>query len=213
MSLKWFRSKIKPIEEITSTIEKKELEVDDSPNLSLKVKRSVSPNKVKIANEELDLLNVERNILSFALTHLYESEAEGKISEDQRNALVEKYSSAMRDIEKNIEETRLIVDLYRFESTQSELLKDFYDRFQEINSKAEDLRTQLGMREREEKVKPAKSTVKQKKRSTRPKSKSLQKKIGREVKPKKRDAEQKIEAIQEEVIKVLERLQQMETEA
>ncbi len=213
MSLKWFRSKIKPIEEINSTIEKKELEVDDSPNLSLKVKRSVSPNKVKIANEELDLLNVERNILSFALTHLYESEAEGKISEDQRNTLVEKYSSAMRDIEKDIEETRLIVDLYRFESTQAELLKDFYDRFQEIDSKAEDLRTQLGMREREEKVKPTKSTVKQKKRSTRPKSKSLRKKIEHEVKPKKRDAEQKIEAIQEEVIKVLERLQQMETEA
>ena len=211
MSLNWFRSKIKPIEEIT-TIEKKELEIDDSPNLSLKIKRSVSPNKVKIANEELNLLNVERNILSFALTHLYESEAEGKISEDQRNALVEKYSSIMRDIEKNIEETRLIVDLYKFESTQTELLKDFYDRFQEIDSKAEDLRTQLGIKEREEKVKPAKSTV-MKKRSTKPKSKSLQKKIEREIKPKKKDAEQKIEAIQEEVIKVLEKLQQMETEA
>jgi hypothetical protein len=212
LSLKWFRSKIKPIEEINTTIEKKELEVDDSPNLSLNVKRSVSSNKVKTANEKLNLLNVERNILSFALTHLYESEAEGKISEDQRNALVEKYSSTMRDIEKNIEETRLIVDLYKFESTQAELLKDFYDRFQEIDSKAEDLRTQLGIGEREEKVKPPKSTVK-KKRSSKPKSKSLPKKIEREVKPKKKDAEQKIEAIQEEVIKVLEKLQQMETEA
>ena len=212
MSLKWFRSKIKPIEEITTTIEKKELGVDDSPNLSLKVKRSLSPNKVKIANEELNLLNVERNILSFALTHLYESEAEGKISEDQRNALVEKYSNIMRDIEKNIEETRLIVDLYKFESTQAELLKDFYDRFQEIDSKAEVLRTQLGIIEREEKVKPTKSTV-QKKKSTNSKSKFSPKKIEREVKPKKKYAEQKIEAIQEEVIKVLEKLQQMETEA
>ena len=211
MSLKWFRSKIKPIEEI-STIEKNKLDVDNSPNLSLKVKRSVSPNKVKIVNEELNLLNVERNILSFALTHLYESEAEGKISEDQRNALVEKYSNIMRDIEKNIEETRLIVDLYKFESTQAELLKDFYDRFQEIDSKAEDLRTQLRLREGKEKVKPAKSTV-QNKRSTKPKSKSLPKKIEGAEKPKERDAEQKIEAIQEEVIKVLEKLQQIETEA
>jgi len=210
--LKWFRSKIKPIEEITSTIEKKELEVDDSPNQSLKVKRSVSSNEVKVANEELNLLKVERNILSFALTHLYESEAEGKISEDQRNALVEKYSSTMRDIEKNIKKTRLVVDLYKFESTQAELLKDFYDRFQEIDSKAEDLRTQLGLREREERVKPAKSIV-QKKGSTKSKSKSSPKKIEREVKPKKKYAEQKIEAIQEEVIKVLEKLQQMETEA
>lgn len=211
MSLKWFRSRVKPIEEITSTLEK-ELEEDDSPNKSLKVKRSVSPNEVKIANEKLNLLYVERNILSFALTHLYESEAEGIISEDQRNTLVEKYSTTMRDIEKNIEKTRLIVDLYKFESTQAELLKNFYDRFQEIDGKVEDLRTQLGLRERKERAKPAKSKTRGRK-STKQKIKSSPKKIEREVKPKKKDAEQKIEAIQEEVIKVLEKLQQMETEA
>jgi len=212
VSLKWFQSKVKPLEEITNTTEKKEPEDDNIPNQSLKVKKSVSPNEFKIANEELNLLNVERNILSFALTHLYESEAEGKISEDQRNILVKKYSTTMRDIEKNIEKTRLVVDLYEFESTQAELLKNFYDRFQEIDTKVEDLRTQLGIRERKERVKPAKSKI-QEKKSTKSKNKSLPKIIKLEVKPKKKDAEQKIEAIQEEVIKVLEKLQQMETEA
>lgn len=212
MSLKWFRSKIKPIQEITDTTEEHEREEGDMTNLPLKIKRSVSTYEVKMKNEELNILNVERNIVSFALTHLYESEAEGKISEDQRNALVEKYSTMMRALEKNIEKTRLVVDLYEFESTQAELLENFYDRFQEINGKVEGYREQLGLKDKNEKVKPLKSKVREK-RSTKPKSKSLPKNLELVGKPKKKEAEQKIEAIQEEVIKVLERLQQMETEA
>ena len=212
MSLKWFRSKIKPIQEITDTTEEHEREEGDMTNLPLKIKRSVSTYEVKMKNEELNILNVERNIVSFALTHLYESEAEGKISEDQRNALVEKYSTMMRALEKNIEKTRLVVDLYEFESTQAELLENFYDRFQEINSKVEGYRKQLGLKDKNEKVKPLISKVREK-RSTKPKSKSLPKNLELVGKPKKKEAEQKIEAIQEEVIKVLERLQQMETEA
>ncbi len=211
MSLKWFRPKVKPTQEITNTHEENEREGGDMLNQSLKVKRSVSPYEVKIANEELNMLYVERNIVSFALTHLYESEAEGKISEDQRNTLVEKYSTTMKDIEKNIEKTRLIVDLYEFESTQAELLKNFYDKFQEIDIKVEDLRIQLGQREKKEKTKPLKSKV-QENNSSKPKSESLSKQIGLE-KLKRKDAEQKIEAIQEEIIKVLKELQQMETEA
>lgn len=212
MSLKWFRSKIKPIQEITDTTEEHEREEGDMTNLPLKIKRSVSTYEVKMKNEELNILNVERNIVSFALTHLYESEAEGKISEDQRNALVEKYSTMMRALEKNIEKTRLVVDLYEFESTQAELLENFYDRFQEINGKVEGYRKQLGLKDKNEKVKPLISKVREK-RSTKPKSKSLPKNLELVGKPKKKEAEQKIEAIQEEVIKVLERLQQMETEA
>lgn len=212
MSLKWFRSKIKPIQEITDTTEEHEREEGDMTNLPLKIKRSVSTYEVKMKNEELNILNVERNIVSFALTHLYESEAEGKISEDQRNALVEKYSTMMRALEKNIEKTRLVVDLYEFESTQAELLENFYDRFQEINGKVEGYREQLGLKDKNEKVKPLKSKVREK-RSTKPKSKSLPKNLELVGKPKKKEAEQKIEAIQEEVIEVLERLQQMETEA
>jgi len=212
VSLKWFRSEVKPTQEVTVMCEDMEQEGGDMPNQSLKVKRSVSTREVKIANEELNMLYVERNIVSFALTHLYESEAEGKISEYQRNILVEKYSSIMKGIEKNIEKTRLIVDLYEFESTRAELLKNFYDKFGEIEIKVEDLRTQLGLSDKKEKSKPLKSKV-QENSSPKPKSDSLPKQIELDEKPKKKDTEQKIEAIQEEILKVLEELQKMDTEA
>ena len=49
--------------------------------------RSVTRERVKEASEKLRILNLEREILSYAIRRLYEAHAEGRITEEERDRL------------------------------------------------------------------------------------------------------------------------------
>ena len=175
-----------------------------------KVKRSVSVDEATKARNELKLLNLEREITSYALTRLYEVEAEGKISEEERKPLLESYKRKMEDLEKQINNFQLLSGLHELEKAQEELVNTFYGKFGDINKKVDDLRTKLGIASKEAVIKSPKSQEEEKKEESKPASSKVR---HEEAKPKTTDAEERIEKIREEVLKVLERLEQIETEA
>jgi len=171
----------------------------------LKVDRSVTSADAKKAQDELRLLDLEREILSHGIRRLYEAQAEGKISEEERDRLAQGYKGRMLEIKETISRGESVVALHELETMQGDLIKLFNERFDEITEKIGNLRSTLEFKPVEEvpvpsPVPPSAPPEKAKRRARKPSA------------PKKTEAEKRIEEIRAEVEKVLERLGQIEVE-
>lgn len=186
--------------------------------LSLSPERTVSVEEAQEAKERLKMLDLEREILSFAIRRLYEAQAEGKITEEDRERIAERYKSRMMKVRDNISKSESVVALHELESMQEDLIKLFSERFDELGKKVEDLRTRLEIKaEKEEEAVtptielPSAEASETPERETEKEKKKVRKKPAPAPTPKT-DAEKRIEEIRAEVEKVLERLGQIEVE-
>ncbi len=179
-----------------------------------RVHRSISYDDAKEAGNELRTLSLEREILSSAIRRLYEAHAEGQISEKEREQLAEDYKARMMKVKKAVSEKEAVVALHELEVMQDDLTKLFNERFDKLNAKIDDLRSQIGL-EIQETFVPAQSLPQielepfEKAAEKKPRKRTSRK----PAKTRKTAAEEKIEKIQAEVEKVLNRLEQMEAEA
>lgn len=186
--------------------------------LSLSPERTVTMEEAQGAKERLKMLDLEREILSFAIRRLYEAQAEGKITEEDRERIAERYKSRMMKVRDNISKSESVVALHELESMQEDLIKLFSERFDDLGKKVEDLRTRLEIKaEKEEEAAaptielPSAEASEASERETEKEKKKARKKPAPAPTPKT-DAEKRIEEIRAEVEKVLERLGQIEVE-
>lgn len=184
--------------------------------LPFKVTKSVQLTDASHAKDELRILDLEREILSDAIRRLYEAHAEGKISEQERERLASSYKSRMMAVKDSMAKDETIVALHELEGMQEDLMTLFSERFGDLSSKVEELRSKIDVTavkeipvqmpkpqmpedletgEEEEKEKPKRK----KKTPAKPTPKS--------------EAEKRIEEIRSEVEKVLDKLGQMEIES
>jgi phage/plasmid-associated DNA primase len=196
------RSRKSPVvEDLEKTVEAKE------SWLPLKLQRTVTLEEAKKAKERLKMLELEREILSYAIRRLYEAQAEGRITEEERERLARRYKSRMVKVRDFISKSESIVALHELEAMQEDLIKLFSERFDELGKKVEELRARLEVKPVKEVSIPAPApkaaapTVKAKRVRRRPAA------------PRKTEAEKRIEEIRAEVEKVLERLGQIEVES
>ncbi|MEA2090593.1 MAG: hypothetical protein U9O89_07570 [Thermoproteota archaeon] len=193
----------------------KELKEIGSPKIleptALEIVRSVTAKQAKQAQEELRMLELEREILSDAIRRLYEAHAEGKITKREREMLARRYKSRMTKVRDAISKKESVAALHELESMQQDLIKLFDERFDELNRKIEQLRSRVEITPKKKLVapKPVQAFKRVKKRE---KQKEL-KKPPKPSPPAKTEAEKRIEKIRLEVEKVLQRLEQIETEA
>jgi hypothetical protein len=199
----------------------KQAEVEpELAGLPFKVTKSVQSTDAFHAKDELRILDLEREILSDAIRRLYEAHAEGKISEQERERLASSYKSRMMAVKESMAKDETIVALHELEGMQEDLMKLFSERFGELASKVEELRSKIDVR-------PVKEIKVQMPTPQTPAPKELEKtdeeeEEGREKPKKKRkppeepspktEAEKRIEEIRSEVEKVLDKLGQMEIE-
>jgi hypothetical protein len=190
--------------------------------------RTVTSDVVKGTMDKLRVLDLEREILSYAVRRLYEAHAEGKITEDEREGLMLKYKDDLRRIREEMGRGESIVALNEMERMQEEFVRLFSDRFEELNKRIKELRTVSGIAPPEpeeplavEELKEAKvaSPPRREREVSRPKAPSAKPEKGEAKKaeaeggePEKSDAEKKIAQIVSDVEKVLEKLGQMEAE-
>ena len=106
-----------------------------------KISKSVPAEDASNAKEELRTLDLEREILSDAIRRLYEAHAEGKITEEERERLAQTYKSRMMTVKDAISKDESVVALHELEGMQQDLMKLFSERFDELTSKIEELRT------------------------------------------------------------------------
>jgi len=176
------------------------LKPSPQPPIPASTGSTVSELELERAQNELKTLRIEMDIVSYALTKLFESEAQGKITEEERDRLLSKYKEDMRRLEKSIEEREMIVNLYKLESMQSSLLDMFHRRFDEISSRIEEVRSELGLKP---KAAPEISVEKTRKEGGEPQESST---------ASKTQVEEQIREIREKVMRELEKLEQIEVE-
>lgn len=229
------REKEKPPQEEPS----KQGKVKTKVSLPQTVQKSISTEVISEAKEKLRLLDVEREILSDAVRRLYEASAEGKITEAERDQLVQKYSMDLSRIKHGIEKGQTIVALDQLEKVRDELVKMFTEQFEEINKKIEDLRLKVGLLDQSTKeaiaseIKKELSLIdqlksqaelqeetKEEEKATEPRqvaerpAEARKKASKPKLSPEQEagEAEKKVEQILADVEQVLKRLSQMEVE-
>jgi hypothetical protein len=199
------------------------------------IKKTVTNDIMNEARDKLRLLDLEREILSYAVRRLYEASAEGKISEAERDRLALKYKMDLARINEDIERGESIVALNELERMQEDLVKLFSERFDEMNKKIDDLKLRSGLvtlppnetiiletmkKQPPEKEEPREESVVEDKAEDQkqPADKTVEPKTKKASKPKPPtepetgEAEKKVEEIVAEVEKVLKKLGQMEVE-
>jgi len=180
--------------------------------LPFKISKTVQSADASQAKDELRILDLEREILSDAIRRLYEAHAEGKITEEERERLAGTYKSRMMTVKESIAKDETIVALHELESMQEDLMKLFSERFGELTSKVEELRSKIEIKPvKEIKVQvlaPEEAEEIEEEEGEKPKKK---RKPPEKPSPKT-EAEKRIEEIRSEVEKVLDRLGQMEIE-
>ena len=207
---------------------KKPKKTAEDPNLDysgspFKISKSVQATTAVNAKDELRMLDLEREILSDAIRRLYEAQAEGKITEQEREKLAASYKARMMSIKESISKDETIVALHDLEGMQEDLMKLFSERFGELTSKVDELRTKIDIKPIKEipvKLPPQTSPMQMEKEDEEEEAEE----VGEEKQKKKRkppeerpvvktEAEKRIDTIRSEVEKVLDKLGQMEIDS
>ena len=171
-------------------------------------------NDAKKARDHLRIANIERDIIGGALTKIYEAETRGQLSESERNQLVQRYKADLKRVDSEIDDYKKIVDLSELESAKEDLLKSFQAKLLEIDQRINQIRPSL---QHNMISRPITETSTTSAPPTNPDSTEAQenqpsqKEKSAKEKPKNK-AEERIDAIREEVLKAMERLEQIETE-
>lgn len=196
----------------------------DYPSSPFKITKSVPSSTASTAKDELRMLDLEREILSDAIRRLYEAQAEGKITEHEREKLAGTYTARMTSIKESISKDESIVALHDLESMEEDLMKLFSERFTDLTSKVEELRTRIDVKPiREIPIKMPTPTPASQMEKVEADEEEAEESAGEEKKRKRRppeekpdaktEAEKRIESIRSEVEKVLDKLGQMEIES
>jgi hypothetical protein len=152
--------------------------------------------KVLTAKEDLVVLNVEKEIAEAIVTlvqkRLNNAETEGRVSEDFRVQLEQKYIADVMQLEKKIAQRGKVVQLYELEKTQTSLIQSFNEKLETLNKEILNIRSSLGIEQKDD----FKFTLSE---SHQPLSRQP------ESSPEM-EAEQKLETIQEDVLKLFDKL-------
>jgi hypothetical protein len=193
--------------------------------LPFKITKSVQTNDASHAKDELRILDLEREILSDALRRLYEANAEGKISEQERERLAGSYKSRMNAVKESMAKDETIVALHELEGMQEDLMKLFSERFGDLSTKVEELRSKIDVQPvKEIRVKMPKTPMLEEAETDEEEDEEDEEEEGEKKKPRRKrsapakpspksEAEKRIEEIRSEVEKVLDKLGQMEIES
>src|SRR2546428_12919606 len=176
------------------------------------IRKTITESDIAKARNRLRVANLERDIIGDALTKIYEAEAKGTINETEKNQMIQPYKSDLKRVDVEIDTYKKTVDLYELETAKEDLFKRFQETFLDIQARIEKIRPSLNLPNPPEakptepkppaaKTEPADSTTEEHPPpKERPREKARNK------------AEEKIETIREEVLKAMERLEQIETE-
>ena len=176
------------------------------------IRKTVTESDIAKARNKLRVANLERDIIGDALTKIYEAETKGTINEPEKNQMIQPYKNDLKRVDSEIDTYKKTVDLYELEAAKEDLFKRFQETFLDIQARIEKIRPSLNLPGSIEtkpvelkpippKTEPTELTDE----NAPPKEKPLRERA-------RNKAEEKIETIREEVLKAMERLEQIETE-
>ena len=176
------------------------------------MRKSVTNTDATKARDRLRLAGLERDILGDALTKIYEAETKGQISEAEKNQLLQRYKTDLKRVDGELETHKKVVDLYELESAKEDLLKSFHEKMLEIDLRIYQIRPRVNipasMEARTVQPTPPPPKIETEPTTLIPPNPNKERP---KEKPKNK-ADEKLETIREEVLKAMDRLEQIESE-
>jgi len=176
------------------------------------LKKTITGYDVSKARDRLRIAGLARDIISGALTTIYEAEAKGHLNETERNQLVQRYKVDLKRVDGELDTYKKVVDLHELESAKEDLLKSFHEKLMEIDVRINQIKPALTQLPPMEETQSLSTPTLPK---PEPGPNQAQTPQNRERNPRekpKNKAEERLDAIREEVLKAMERLEQIETE-
>lgn len=178
-------------------------------------KKTVTADELERSRKEMRTLLLERDLLSGALTKVYEAENDGQITRDEREMIAKRYSLQIRDLETKITDKELVVEVGELEGLRDELMTLFREKIQNIEGRLDQAKERLGASQPKpepaaapRKSTPAVAAV----AGGASQADDLEKAVERKS-PRRDDTEgeRRVKAIRDEVMDALERLEQIDS--
>src|SRR5437870_12603193 len=176
------------------------------------IRKTVTESDIAKARNKLRVANLERDIIGDALTKIYEAEAKGTINEPEKNQMIQPYKNDLKRVDSEIDTYKKTVDLYELEAAKEDLFKRFQETFLDIQARIEKIRPSLNLPTSTETKHTEPNPAPTKTEPTEPTEQNPPPKEKPPREKARNKAEEKIETIREEVLKAMERLEQIETE-
>src|SRR6266705_3091979 len=177
------------------------------------IRKTVTDSDIAKARNKLRVANLERDIIGDALTKIYEAEAKGTINELEKNQMIQPYKNDLKRVDAEIDTYKKTVDLYELEAAKEDLFKRFQETFLDIQARIEKIQPSLYLPTSTETKPTEPEPTPDKTETTYPQASENPPPKEKPPREKARNkAEEKIETIREEVLKAMERLEQIETE-
>ena len=185
-------------------------------------KKTVTADDLEKSRREMRTLLLERDLLSGALTKVYEAENEGKITREEREMIAKRYSTQIRDLESKLSDKELIVEVGELEGLRDELVTLFREKIQNIEGRLDQAKERLPSSPQQQargievpttaggRSRSATSVATVSAQSSQ--SEDLERAVERKA-PKRDDTEgeRRVKAIRDEVMEALERLEQIDS--
>jgi len=176
------------------------------------IRKTITESDIAKARNRLRVANLERDIIGDALTKIYEAEAKGTINEPEKNQMIQPYKNDLKRVDAEIDTYKKTVDLYELEAAKEDLFKRFQETFLDIQARIEKIRPSLNLPTSTETKPTEPNPAPTKTEPTEPIEQNAPPKEKPPREKARNKAEEKIETIREEVLKAMERLEQIETE-
>ncbi len=173
-------------------------------------RKTVTVDELDSSKREMRTLMLERDLLSAALTKVYEAESDGQITREEREIIARKYSSQIREFEAKLRDKELIVEVGELEKLRDELVSLFREKIQNIESRLDQAKERLQpvrQEVRPEPPRPARVVT------SIAQTEDLERVVERKS-PAKRDdseGEKRVKALRDEVMDALAELEQIDT--
>ncbi|MEM3437765.1 MAG: hypothetical protein QXP55_04440 [Nitrososphaerales archaeon] len=151
------------------------------------------------ARKELNALLLEKELLSSALTRVYEAEVQNKITKEEREQLSNKYREQLKVVEEKLSNVELLIEVGELENLKTELISLFERKMAQIENRLNKAKARLEEIKAPTQKIPTPLKIEQK--EEKPKIKTEEAKV-----------EDKVKALREEVLQALDRLEQIDIE-
>lgn len=153
------------------------------------------------ARRDLNSVILEKDLISGALTRVYEAEVNGKINRTEREELASRYKKRLKEVEEKLGDAEITIEVGELERLRDELMNLFERKMHQIDNRLHDASIKL------DKLKGFNEPIKIfEEMEKKPLTKSKTHKID-EIK-----VDDKVKALREEVLDALARLEQMDIE-
>jgi len=168
--------------------------------------QTISAEESKTAKQELKTLLLEKDLLSNAITRVFELEVQGQVTKEERDSLVKKYKDRLQEVDKKLDDIELIIEVSELEHLRNELVTLLTRKIEEVDKKLEKALVRLDTQKLRGPIQVQEKMAAQQTTTSTPK---VEKKSQRVLES---SVDRELRQYREEILKALEKLEQIELE-